>query len=267
MTKPIAIPAGLGTPLTVCVCTGVLSAQGPPVKDGAKLFASNCAACHGSDGAGGERAPDIADRREVVSLADADLLRIVRDGVPGTGMPGFGYLGEEKVTQIVKHLRVLQGAGTSNTIPGDSRRGEALFYGKAECSRCHMVNGRGGFQGADLSGYGVGHSATEIRGWVLDPDRKLDRGSQSVTVITSDGAEWMGTIRSEDNFSLVLQTEDGVFRFFDRHRVARIDYSGHSLMPRDYKTRLTQAELDDVVSYLLAIKKAEAAAAEKDEDE
>jgi cytochrome c oxidase cbb3-type subunit III len=267
MNKKSAISLIFPNLLTLLVSIELLAAQGPPAPDGARLFSANCAACHGSDGASGERAPDIATRREVVARADADLTRIVRDGIPGTGMPGFGYLGEEKVNAIVKHLLKLQGAGSINKISGDPRRGQELFHGKAECSRCHMVNGRGGFLAADLSGYGAGHSAAEIRDWIMDPDRKLDRTAELVTVTTSDGAEWVGAIRSEDNFSLVLQTGDGVFRFFYRNRVACIEYSGHSWMPRDYKTRLTGAELDDLVGYLLATKKAEITAAGKDEDE
>lgn len=220
------------------------------VADGPALFAANCGACHGSDGRSGERAPDIATRREIVSLSDADLIRTVENGVAGRGMPAFGFLGRTKVNAIVHHLRTLQGIGSTSAAPGDPHRGEELFFGKAECSTCHMVNGHGGFIAADLSGYGLGRLVADMRAAIVDPDRKLDRSAQYVTVVTSDGKAYTGFVRSGDNFSFVLQSGDGVFRLFARSNVLRVEYSGHSSMPRDYATRLSSKELDDLISYL-----------------
>src|SRR3984885_8610216 len=153
---------------------------------GQAVFAANCSACHGSDGRGGERAPNIATRREVVSRADADLIRAVQNGVPGTAMPGFGYMGAEKINAVVHYLRTLQGIGASVKAPGDPRLGEQLFYGKAECSKCHMVNGRGGFLNSDLSGYAFGRSVEDIRSAIVTPNRAVDRRSEAITVVTED---------------------------------------------------------------------------------
>src|SRR5882757_6864944 len=69
-----------------------LNAQQKDTSEGARLFSSNCASCHGSDGRGGERAPNIATLRSVISLTDLDLEAIVKNGLPGVGMPPFGYL-------------------------------------------------------------------------------------------------------------------------------------------------------------------------------
>src|SRR5436190_24028835 len=62
-------------------------AQEKSAADGTVLFAANCGVCHGSDGRSGERASNIAARREIVSLSDESLIRIVENGVPGQGMP------------------------------------------------------------------------------------------------------------------------------------------------------------------------------------
>src|SRR5689334_13201874 len=74
---------------------------------GPSLFDSNCGSCHGSDGRGGEHAPDIATAADVQRLADSDLIAIAKDGVPG--MPAFGWLGQEKLIAIIQYLRTLQG--------------------------------------------------------------------------------------------------------------------------------------------------------------
>jgi cytochrome c oxidase cbb3-type subunit 3 len=227
-----------------------LFAQGQVAPNGAALFAANCGACHGSDGRSGERAPNIATRREVVSLTDADLIRTVENGLAGNGMPPFGYLGRDKVEAIVHYLRKLQGIGVAIAIPGDARQGEVLFFGKADCSKCHIVHGKGGYGGEDLSGYGLGRNVEDVRAGIIDPDRKLDRTAQQVTVVGTDGHKCTGFVRNQDNFSLVLQTEDGVFRLFAREQIARVEYSGRSSMPRDYESRLSTKEIDDLVSYL-----------------
>ena len=228
-----------------------ITAQSEERVSGQALFAANCSACHGSDGRGGERAPSIATRREVVSRADADLIRAVQNGVPGTAMPGFGYMGTEKINAVVHYLRTLQGIGVEVKAPGDPRQGEQLFYGKAECSKCHMVNGRGGFLNSDLSGYGFGRSVEAVRSAILNPDRSMDRRSEAITVVAENQQRFTGLIRNEDNFSLMLQTEDGSFHTFIKEHIVRVERSGHSLMPNDYEKKLSSKEIDDLVSYLL----------------
>jgi cytochrome c oxidase cbb3-type subunit 3 len=243
-----------------------LFAQEQTASNDAALFAANCAACHGSDGRSGERAPDIATRREVVARSNADLTRIVENGLPGNGMPAFGYLGREKLTALIHHLRTLQGIGVTIAVPGDPHLGEALFFGKAKCSNCHMMQGRGGYLASDLSGYGLGRSAQDARTAIVDPDRKLNRSAQYVNVLTVNGQMSAGFIRTEDNFSLVLQTENGAYRLFAKDQIARVEYSNHSTMPRDYETRLTSKELDDLVSYIVKTASDERKAA-RDDDE
>ena len=116
-----------------------------------------------------------------------------------------------------------------------------------------MLNGRGGYLASDLSGYGQGSSAQELRTAILDPDSKLERAAQWASIVDGDGKRWTGVIRAQDNFSLVLQTADGVFHTFARERVRSVDRSGHSTMPRDYQKRLTERELDDLISYIMKI--------------
>ena len=138
--------------------------------DGAASFASSCAGCHGSDGRGGEHAPNIATSSEVRQLNDSDLLRIVKNGLLDSGMPAFGWMGQEKVTATMFYLRKLQGRGNIVELPGDPYRGELIFTGKAQCSNCHTINGKGGFIGSDLSLYGADASPEAIRRVILSPD-------------------------------------------------------------------------------------------------
>ena len=152
---------------TVVLLVGIAAAQSPAATssqvNGQAIFSANCGACHGADGRGGERAPSIATRREVIKLSDADLTRTVQNGLGGNGMPAFGYLGDAKIHAVVAYLRTLQGFGASAKVRGDPVAGGKLFFGKAGCSACHMMNGRGGFLAEDLTGYGLGQSPDAIR--------------------------------------------------------------------------------------------------------
>src|ERR1700685_4287570 len=228
------------------VSLGALHAQQP----GAAIFAANCAGCHGADGRGGEHAPNIATAPEVQHLMDRELAAIIRYGISGAGMPAFSSLKQQEVADVVAYLRILQGRGDIVKLPGDTKQGEALFFGKAQCSDCHMVNGKGGFIGSDLSFYGADAKPDRIRAIILDPDKNLPADQKATTVVTRTGTKITGMLKTNDNFSVSLQTLDGSFHFFPKPDLARVDFGSRSLMP---PSTLSAKEVDDVVSYLLQI--------------
>jgi len=221
-------------------------------REGARLFPSTCGGCHGLDGHGGERAPDIAGRREIQKLSDVALAKVIREGVAGTGMPAFRDLGNAKIQALVRHLRKLQGENAVSSLPGSPVAGKALFLGKAGCAECHMVDGTGGFIGSDLSAYGRGRAVAEIRSAIVNPADNLQERGRVVVATTSDGQTFTGIARNEDNFSLQLQTKDGAFHFFEKSSLRALEHRTESVMPSDYAVRLSAQEIDDVISYLIA---------------
>lgn len=219
--------------------------------DGRKIFESVCAACHGLDGRGSERGPNVATRAEAQQLSDADTLRILQAGIPAAGMPPFGALGVPKLQAVMAYLRILQGGSKAASIPGDPQRGKSLFFGKAGCANCHTINGSGGFLGADLSSYGSNVSIEEIRSAIIDPDKDLDPRSRTVLATTREGRQFTGIARNEDNFSLQLQSLDGTFHLLAKSDLQHLEYQPKSLMPSDYASVLSPSELNDLVSYLV----------------
>jgi putative heme-binding domain-containing protein len=218
---------------------------------GQQLFASLCAGCHGLDAKGGEHAPNIATAANVQKLSDSALTRIIHNGIPAAGMPGFGSaLKADQITALVSYLRVLQGKTKALVVPGSPEAGRMLFFGKAGCAKCHMANGKGGFIATDLSGYGSSHSPAAIRKAILEPNADLDRRTQIATVTAKDGKKYTGIARNEDNFSIQLQTPDGVFHLFEKADIASFHYQPRTLMPDSYGTTLTKKEIDDLVGYL-----------------
>jgi cytochrome c oxidase cbb3-type subunit 3 len=230
---------------------------------GKQTFASTCAGCHGLDGRGGERAPNIAERASVQRLSDAQISHIIENGVPGTGMPPFHSLAVSDVKAVVAYLRTLQGAKTTLKLPGDPNRGEAIFSGKAGCSGCHMVAGRGGFIASDLSTYAGTHTAEQIRDAISKPALSGDRQVRLVTATLRGGRKIAGRVRNEDNFSLQLQTLNGTFRSLAKSELEGLEYDSQPLMPSDYGSTLSTAELNDVIGYLTRAANARAAGTDK----
>jgi cytochrome c oxidase cbb3-type subunit III len=224
----------------------------PPSATERALYTARCSGCHGLDGKGGEHGPNIATNPDIQHLPDAEVQRIIRDGIPAAGMPAFGStFNAAQIAAVLHYLRVLQGRHNEIPLAGDVRNGEKLLFGKAKCSECHMLAGKGGFLGADLSGYGASHSAAEIREAILDPNKDLNPRKGVVTVITRDNHTYSGMLRNEDNFSMQLQTADGLFHLLDKSSLSHIEYTGRSIMPSDYGTKLSRTELDDLIAYLM----------------
>lgn len=232
---------------------GTLRAQSAKKNEGKLLFSQNCASCHGNDGGGGEHAPNIASRHEVVSATDAQLKDTVGKGIPEAGMPSFDYLGDEKVDELVAYLRILQGVGggVHTALPGDPAGGQTLFFGKAACSSCHMVRGKGGFLAEDLSDYAGGRTVDAILEAIVDPGASSESGGHLTGAVLSDGTKYDGVMRVQNNFTVVLQTKDGVFHSIPRDRIATLTTSKEPLMPQNYGKTLTAKELNDLVSYLI----------------
>jgi putative heme-binding domain-containing protein len=187
----------------------------------------------------------------VQQLSDAQLFHIIENGIPGTGMPAFHALESPDIKAVVTYLRTLQGTKKPVKLPGDPERGKAIFFGKAGCSTCHMVAGKGGFIASDLSNYAGNHAVDQIRYAIISPTLSNDNSGHVVIAAIRGGEKYVGRVRNQDNFSLQLQALDGAFYFIAKSDLERLEYSPQSLMPSDYGTTLGSSELSDVVSYLM----------------
>ncbi len=83
--------------------------------DGADIFASTCASCHGETGkgdgiAGQSLEPKPKDLTQVNALAsDGFLFWRISKGSPGTAMIGWaGILDEEQIWQVITFIRTLK---------------------------------------------------------------------------------------------------------------------------------------------------------------
>src|SRR5579885_3122222 len=171
---------------------------------GRSAFNSTCAACHGLDGHGSDKAVNIATSPRVQHLTDNQLANVISNGISGTGMPAFHTLNAKQVHDIVSYVRVLQGRAEEFSLPGDPKKGKQIFFGKGECSACHTIEGEGGFLGPDLTSHGSTSSVEAMREQIVKSPRVPPQGYRTARLATLEGDRLEGTIRNEDNFSVQL---------------------------------------------------------------
>src|SRR5215203_4846479 len=87
-----------------------LWSQHPETAQGKGLFVQKCSACHGDTAKGG-RGPDLTSGTWKHGSSDADLLRNIIKGIPGTQMPSIP-MSEADARSIIAFLR--SAASTEN---------------------------------------------------------------------------------------------------------------------------------------------------------
>lgn len=120
-----------------------------------------------------------------------------------------------------------------------------------------MISGQGGFLAPDLTSYAARLSADDVRAKVVNPDKHLDPRRGMVDLVLGDSTRLSGFVRNEDNFSLQVQSLDGVFHLLNKSDIRTQTYTGKSGMPTDYGSTLSAAEVNDIVSYLLRVSSSE----------
>jgi len=113
-----------------------------------------------------------------------------------------------------------------------------------------MIRGRGGILGPDLSNVGGEQTLSAIRDSLTKTKPQIPRGYQPVEAVTTDGRRLTGIAKNQDNFSLQLLDNQNRLEMFTRDELRDVIYQKQSLMPSDFETTLTSAELQDLLAFL-----------------
>jgi cytochrome c oxidase cbb3-type subunit 3 len=238
-------------------------------KVGESQFRANCAFCHGLGAHGGGRGPDLTRAQKMHGNADADLFRTINQGVPGTAMPPNGAtqqgvgMTEEEIWQVITYIRSVQVKADAQAA-GNAAHGKALFYGSATCSTCHMINGKGGRLGPDLSTTGSARATEYLVDSVRNPSQRLAQGIgeamkefsqeyETVTVVDGGGQKFRGVVLNEDSFTLQMMDTREQLHLFEKNKLRSFEKTRESLMPAYSERMLPEKDLQDIVAYMLAV--------------
>jgi putative heme-binding domain-containing protein len=245
-----------------------LAGDAKAAKAGEYEFRINCALCHGLGAHGGGRGPDLTRAQKKHAHNDAEMFQIITNGIPGTAMPANGTNGQgvgmtdEEIWQIITYIRSQEVKAPAKAI-GSASHGKELFYGDANCSMCHMVDGKGGRLGPDLSAVGASRTHDALVESVRDPNRRLAWGLtestkefaqeyESVTAVTADGKQIKGVTLNEDSFSVQIMDSGEKIHLLDKASLRSFQKSRQSAMPKYETETLSDKELEDIVAFLVS---------------
>jgi len=232
--------------------SALASATASDIAAGKRIFAAQCAWCHGAEGTGG-MGPNLQRATLRHATSDGGLVDIVRNGIPGTEMPSFAIsLTEGTAWQTAAYVRSL-GRAASQPLPGDAMRGAAL-YESSGCSGCHVVNGRGTLLGPELTSIGALRGPAHLRESIVKPAASHPTGYLVVRARTSGGREIRGIQITEDVFWIHIRDAGGTLHVLQKSELSSLDRELEGTLMPSYESRLSASQLDDLVAFLAGLR-------------
>jgi PQQ-dependent dehydrogenase (methanol/ethanol family) len=242
----------------------VAGAAAQSLELGKKAYEARCVGCHGSDGTGGGHGPGILDvRRSRASTRDA-LRTVIAKGLPEAGMPPFP-MPDPELDAVVAYVSMLKAPAAEYPVAGDAAAGERFFFSKGKCADCHMVRGRGGILGPDLSNLARERKLAQIEQALKDPGAApaptgprgaVGRSYRAVSLRLRDGRSLRGLARYDGPFDIGVQALDGQFHSISKSQLTEL-VQEKSLMP---KVEASSEEMRDLMAYLTRLDAAKSSA-------
>ena len=254
---------------TVGTAQNPLANDPKAAKAGEYEFRINCALCHGLGARGGGRGPDLTRAQKRFARTDAEMFQVISNGIPGTAMPANGTNGQgvgmtdEEIWQIITYIRSVEVKAPARPL-GNAAHGKELFYGDANCSLCHMVAGKGGRFGPDLSSVGGSRTREAIIDSVRHPSHRLAWGLteatkefpqeyETIMVVTANGKEIKGVALDEDSFTVQMMDQNDQIHLLEKDQLRSFKKSRESMMPKYTSDLLSDKDLEDIVSFLVSV--------------
>lgn len=211
-----------------------------------------CSRCHGRHGRGG-KGPDLTSGVFRHVRSDEDILRVMANGIPGTGMPGFGAGLDEVFLPAVAYIRSEAAKRKDAHQPpaGNSNRGYELFK-QHKCAGCHWTGGEGGRIGTDLSK--IAATPDHVRSSLTEPDSQIDASYQLLRILLDDGRVLTGRRLYENTYYVLLMDPQENLHTIDKSHIEQLSRPHQSLMP-SFTKELNKVDVEDLTTYILSLRK------------
>jgi cytochrome c oxidase cbb3-type subunit III len=117
-----------------------LAEEPQAMKMASRLFANNCAVCHGADGGGALGFPNLTDNDWLYGGAPETIKETLLHGRQGAMPAWSGVLGEKGINQVTQYVLSLSGQEHDAALV---EQGEKIFANN--CVACHGVDAKGNY--------------------------------------------------------------------------------------------------------------------------
>jgi putative heme-binding domain-containing protein len=151
---------------------------------------------------------------------------------------------------------VVQTIAADVKAKGDAKHGDEIFH-RAElaCITCHKVGTTGGNIGPALDAIGSAQPLEFIIGAVLEPQREVKEGFETIRITNKKSEELIGIIVAGNDAEITLRDPAGVEHKVSQADIAKREFIG-SLMPAGLTDNLSPEDLRDLFAYLTQLGKA-----------
>jgi cytochrome c oxidase cbb3-type subunit 3 len=224
---------------------------------GEKLYAPNCAFCHG-DKARGAEGPNLVRSPVVLHDEKGETIgQAVLKGFPDKGMPAFPNFSEGQLFDLAQflHLQVELVANRGlykrlNVVTGDPKAGEAYFNETGGCKSCHSATG-------DLAHVGTKYQPDQLQNRFVWPAAGGGRGgaarAQKVTVTLPNGQAIAGTLKQMDDVNISIYDASGTYRSWPREGL-KVELEDRLAGHRRLLEKYTDSDMHNLTAYLATLK-------------
>jgi len=137
-------------------------------------------------------------------------------------------------------------------LKGDPRQGRSVF-GRGTCSSCHVLDGRGGRVGPDLSDLGSRSTLEEIIESIITPDAMLAEGFETTILTAKDGTPHLGYVVADSPDSITIKDSAGQSHEIAKEELVSRQTQTFSMMP-PFGDLLSSQQIADLAAFLISQK-------------
>jgi quinoprotein glucose dehydrogenase len=139
-------------------------------------------------------------------------------------------------------------------VGGNAERGRKIFFERAEvnCLRCHTIDGKGGQVGPDLSKIGTEKKREYLLEAIVDPNKTIAKGFETVVLSLDDGRQVAGILKGETDKHVQLMSPEAKVVTVPKSAIESRT-TGKSAMPQDVIKTLTKSDIRDLVEFLAGL--------------
>ena len=182
-------------------------------------------------------------KKDIPAYVALQLKRVVGNGFVEIWGP-IDEISGDKQGQFSKYQRLLSDAAISEADPS---QGELVY--QRTCFACHMMHGKGGVIGPDLTGSNRTNTAYLLSN-ILDPNADIQDDYKTIVITTNDGRTYSGNIIAENdrNVSLRVVGQDPIS--ISTSKIQNREVTTKSMMPDGLLNNLSDVEVLNLVAYL-----------------